>query len=264
METLLKTIKKYFAKSDNFQDSKEVQPPTFEEIHGSTSEEKRILYYLRETKSSPKPQVPKKISFEFIPGVQSNRNVRSYLEFCTGDFKAWQKISRECEAKSNEICSICGRSSKEEIYGAKPYHTETHEVWTFDLNKNIQKLVALQSLCVKCHQIKHLNQFDKSSIVLPSFEGVSREDAIKIKLLQAKKEEAEIVFFDLLRRYRVLNCIFPGEAKKDYEAAKAARAKLAGVKFSLDLSLINEQSNFDCHSAAFNKFLLGWKNGGQE
>lgn len=60
----------------------------------------------------------------------------------------WDKLRKACYARAGNVCEICG--------GVGPrYPVECHEIWDYDDDKNIQKLVGLIALCPACHLVKH-------------------------------------------------------------------------------------------------------------
>ena len=195
----------------------------------------------------------RKLPFDLIPLLQANRNVRSLLEFVfflkkdkpkdEKPHSSWQIISRDKNAKAGGRCKYCGESSKK--YG-KTYDTECHESWSFDPMSKIQKLVALESVCCRCHAVKHMNQHDKEDADIP----------------QQYKDEAKKKFESGLWRYAKINRISFEEAKLDYQQAKEEVDKLSETRFTLDVSLLKKQgflffkeSFFDCHSSEFEVFL---------
>lgn len=61
----------------------------------------------------------------------------------------WDEIRRAAYAKAKYRCEICnGVGSKHPV--------ECHEIWQYDDDKHIQKLVGVQALCPSCHQAKHI------------------------------------------------------------------------------------------------------------
>ena len=172
----------------------------------------------------------RKLQFELVPKSQSNRNVRSYLEYTTDSFEKWAFIRNNEEKKSNEVCCICGCNSLQ--YG-KTYNTECHEVWDYNFTNKTQYLIRLEALCVLCHRIKHLDN--------QSEEGEERDN--------------------MLQYYAIINDITIDIARKDFERALKIKLTIDNVKFTkIDLSpLENEygivEKSFNCHSEDFNYFL---------
>ena len=68
----------------------------------------------------------------------------------------WDKVRREVYQKAAYTCEICKRGDA--VMNA-------HEVWAFDDRKKVQKLVEIQCLCRRCHQVKH---FGRSKAVFKS------------------------------------------------------------------------------------------------
>lgn len=179
-----------------------------------------------------------KIRFEFIPKHQNYKNVRSYLQFKNSNFSDWKKIRDTIENRYKNKCCICQLTSQD-FDERETTLTQCHEVWHFDDIKHIQKLMKLESLCVRCHQIKHINRFHK-------------DETIKNMLL---------------KQYAELNNISIEQANKDYEFATAEKKRLNEEIFILDLSLINKLSDkynldfcevenqFNPHTQAFKTFL---------
>lgn len=59
----------------------------------------------------------------------------------------WKSIRAEHIKTAGAKCEICGSS-------VKPFHL--HEVWKYDDEKHVQKLLRFQLLCRKCHWVKHI------------------------------------------------------------------------------------------------------------
>jgi len=214
------------------------------------SEEKRLLYYVDKAERTQlttehieqrfyeqklKSKVKQPIAFEFVPEHQSNRNIRSYLEYKTGSYHPWQAIRNDVEKKSNGVCCICGESSLD--YG-KDYATECHEVWYYDYASRTQELKRFEALCVSCHSIKHLNQH---------------------------KRDKEL-FDMLLDRYAHLNSISKEQAYKDYIEADNIREKRKNIKYTkIEMKKLKPfydeaEDYFECHTKEFNQFIANWKN----
>lgn len=83
------------------------------------------------------------LTIELIPSSNWRNNVRS-------EFKDdWEWIKRLSYRKANYRCEICN--------GVGDRHpVECHEMWEFDMNSKVQKLIGLISLCPTCHKTKHI------------------------------------------------------------------------------------------------------------
>jgi hypothetical protein len=65
----------------------------------------------------------------------------------------WNKLRKASYAKANNKCEICKGSGLDQGY---KHAIECHEVWEY--REDTQYLVKLQSLCVMCHQAKHIGR----------------------------------------------------------------------------------------------------------
>lgn len=91
--------------------------------------------------------------------------------------KQWDHLRGIVSGKAYNVCEICG--------GVGPKHpVECHEIWHYDDDKLVQKLVGMIALCPNCHGVKHF--------------GFSRvqgkgEAALKhfMKINELKRKEAE-------------------------------------------------------------------------
>lgn len=174
----------------------------------------------------------RKISFNFIPKTQANKNVRSFLEYKTKGYKAWQTVRNTNQERAGNLCIACGCSST--MYGKK-YHTECHENWLFgrdESHRNIQKLQSLQALCMICHKIKHMNA-----------------------------ENDMVIREALLERYAEINGISILTAKNDYDTAIIELEEKNRYKYQLDLEYLEKYDlpqkdrYFDCNKQEFIEFL---------
>lgn len=59
--------------------------------------------------------------------------------------KEWDKLRKNVYKQYNYKCGICNSEGR----------MNCHEIWNFDDEKYIQKLVGFIALCNKCHDIKH-------------------------------------------------------------------------------------------------------------
>lgn len=83
------------------------------------------------------------LDIELIPATCWLSNIRSAVSKAQ-----WDKIRKQVYAKAWDTCQICG--------GVGPKHpVECHEIWSYDDQKQIQKLEGMIALCPACHQVKH-------------------------------------------------------------------------------------------------------------
>lgn len=208
------------------------------ELYDSSNNDDAFLYNYE-----MKRQSSYKITFDFIPKLQANRNVRSasYLE--CGTYAAWTEIRNHIEKISDGVCEVCGKTNDERKYfdseKKTTSKTECHEVWRFiEVKKpqwdRVQKLEKLSPRCFFCHHISHLDQQKNASD--------------KNTLIEA---------------YTEYNGITLEQAEKDYNYAIELRDKNENYKFKLEMSLINKlnltchfyDDLYDCHTARFDNFL---------
>lgn len=82
------------------------------------------------------------LTIELIPHSNWNKNVRSEFK------KDWDWIKRLSYKNAGYRCEICGNIGES-------HPVECHEIWDFNPETQIQKLMGLISLCPTCHKIKH-------------------------------------------------------------------------------------------------------------
>lgn len=83
-----------------------------------------------------------KLTLELVPESCFYKNVRQILTKAQ-----WSVLSRQVRSQAYDICEICHSNSEK--------FSDCHEVWQYDDNKLIQKLIKMIALCKNCHQVKH-------------------------------------------------------------------------------------------------------------
>ena len=91
-----------------------------------------------------------KLTVELIPATCHFSNVRT-----TVTAAEWDKIRFISYAAADNKCEICGSNGTLQGYKHK---VECHEIWNYDDTNHVQTLVGLVSLCVVCHQVKHIGR----------------------------------------------------------------------------------------------------------
>jgi len=91
-----------------------------------------------------------KLTIELIPKTCHYSNVRT-----TVTTKEWDKIRFISYEIADNKCEICKDTGKNQGY---KHNVECHEIWEYDDDNHIQKLIGLISLCVVCHQVKHIGR----------------------------------------------------------------------------------------------------------
>jgi hypothetical protein len=97
---------------------------------------------------APNPRLPDatepRLTVELVPKPCWWSNVRSIV-----DPPVWDQLRRKVYRQCGWRCEICG--------GRGPEHpVEAHEVWAYDDEQHVQRLVRLTGLCPPCHEVKHI------------------------------------------------------------------------------------------------------------
>lgn len=79
-----------------------------------------------------------------IPRQMRGRNLRNDQP------DLWPEIASRTKLMAQWRCDICGAPGG-------PAPLEAHEVWTWNWLNGHQRLVTVQSLCSRCHQVVHLD-----------------------------------------------------------------------------------------------------------
>lgn len=95
-------------------------------------------------------KLPTKLTVELVPSTCHYSNVRT-----TVTPQQWDKIRFISYEKANNKCEICDGTGKAQGY---KHNVECHEIWLYDDENKIQKLIGLISLCPTCHQVKHIGR----------------------------------------------------------------------------------------------------------
>lgn len=114
-----------------------------------------------------------KLEIELIPSTCHYSNVRTTLKA-----KLWDKIRFLVYEKAGNKCEICGETGLEQGY---KHRVECHEIWKYDDERLIQKLVGLIALCPTCHQAKHIGR---------AF-AIGKQDVVIEKLMTVNKWNEE-------------------------------------------------------------------------
>ncbi len=84
------------------------------------------------------------LTVELVPSTCWFSNLRSEL-----NSKDWDIVRKRTYKQANYVCEVCG--------GRGPkWPVECHEIWQYDDENHIQKLVGLIGLCPSCHEVKHI------------------------------------------------------------------------------------------------------------
>ena len=91
-----------------------------------------------------------KLLVELIPTTCHYSNARTIVKK-----EEWDKIRFISYEAAGHKCEICGDTGKNQGY---KHNVECHEIWEYDDENKIQKLIGLISLCPTCHQVKHIGR----------------------------------------------------------------------------------------------------------
>lgn len=91
-----------------------------------------------------------KLFVELVPSTCHFSNVRTTVKP-----SEWDTIRFMCYEAAGNKCEICGSTGKQQGY---KHNVECHEIWDYDDENHIQKLVGLIALCPTCHQVKHIGR----------------------------------------------------------------------------------------------------------
>ncbi len=127
------------------------------------------------------------LNFELIPTGAWNFNLRTQLPK-----KAWDLLRQIAYQKADYKCSICNQ---------KPKRLEAHEVWDFNKETKVQKLVDIKALCHNCHSVVHINRtilIGKEDRAIAHFKKVNKVDytAYITALKQANEKNLELSSID--------------------------------------------------------------------
>lgn len=86
-----------------------------------------------------------KLRIELVPSTSWYNNLRKQISQ-----REWDKIRKKVYADYGYKCGICGASGK----------LNCHEIWEYNDEKHIQKLVGFIALCDMCHFVKHIGLAD--------------------------------------------------------------------------------------------------------
>jgi|SRR6516225_1050409 hypothetical protein len=130
-----------------------------------------------------------KLTSEMIPGSLWGMSLPNHLERAR-----WDKLRRACYAQAGNVCEICGGvGSKDRV--------DCHEVWEYDDQNRIQKLLGLTALCPACHLVKHygracaIGKRAEAQNHLAKVNGwtleQTQEHVVRMKLLWAKRSKQQ-------------------------------------------------------------------------
>lgn len=87
-----------------------------------------------------------RLTVELVPRTCWYSNVRS--EVSRADWEICKQYVRE---RSGDKCEICGGQGRR-------WPVECHEIWDYNDQSHVQRLVDLIALCPACHEVKHFGR----------------------------------------------------------------------------------------------------------
>ncbi|WNQ12074.1 hypothetical protein MJA45_03150 [Paenibacillus aurantius] len=111
-----------------------------------------------------------KLMVELIPEFTHGYNLHGHHGDGLITGYQWNKLSKYIREESNNTCEICSTNEKNTGY-------DCHEVWEFNIDSKVQKLVKLQCICKNCHAVKH---FGRSMGNIIGFEKIGVEHFCKV------------------------------------------------------------------------------------
>jgi hypothetical protein len=84
------------------------------------------------------------LTIELVPKTSWYRNVRSNVSAAE-----WERLKKITSSRAGNVCEVCGGRGKK-------WPVECHEVFAYDDERRVQKLVRLLALCPSCHDVKHI------------------------------------------------------------------------------------------------------------
>lgn len=95
--------------------------------------------------SPPSPKAPSQLlTVELVPKTGWFSNVRDHVDQAT-----WNLLRHQVYAQAGNACEVCGGRGPQ-------WPVECHEVWEYDDQNHVQKLIGLVALCPSCHEVKHI------------------------------------------------------------------------------------------------------------
>jgi len=88
-----------------------------------------------------------KLRIELVPAPVHGKSLASLLSP-----DKWKKIKKSVYSRAKYKCEICGSSGRGQGYH---WPVECHEIWFYDDEEHIQKLMDFVALCPRCHMVKH-------------------------------------------------------------------------------------------------------------
>jgi len=129
----------------------------------------------------PAPAPSGELAIELVPATSWGANLRSALHK-----RDWDTLRKRVYRLAGFRCEVCGGKGRK-------HPVECHEVWDYDDETHVQKLIRLIALCPACHEVKHFGRAER----------VGRGDRAFLHLMQVNGWEAERADRHLREAYAV-------------------------------------------------------------
>lgn len=173
-----------------------------------------------------------KLCIELVPSTCHYSNVRTTVKP-----KQWDKIRFLSYESAGNKCEICGETGKKQGY---KHDVECHEIWEYDDELHIQKLIGLITLCVRCHQVKHIGRAIAMGKQKECFTHLAKvnnwtpaqiEEHLSASFLTYKERSKHEWTLDLsLLNREPYNCSIDLEKKRIFEVKKWRRKRRRKTK----------------------------------
>lgn len=110
-----------------------------------------------------------KLSIELVPKTCWFSTVRDHV-----DKDTWDKLRSQAYRKAGHCCELCGGRGLR-------WPVECHEIFDYDDESHIQRLVGLVALCPNCHEVKHIG--------LANIRGRGREACVHLAKINGWSRE---------------------------------------------------------------------------
>lgn len=89
-------------------------------------------------------------AFDLVPTTAQGSTLRTLLSR-----RQWNRIRWQSREEAGDTCELCGRRGRR-VEGVRSVGVlEGHELWSYDDERKIQRLVSVQTVCPDCHQALH-------------------------------------------------------------------------------------------------------------